>query len=170
MKCEAVAQDYQVLPLHACMSMLSASFRRLGLTSHSPGCPTLTSFQDFSFLTHGRCEASFVSLCYRIRLPWRTTVLRALRGYATEPDSLKRGCFTRFSFQKLLPDDFQSVTMRPELSWTSLVVYYHDALPSRNFSSFMLRQKKKRVELVLHGTELHLLCNPGDSLRSVITH
>ena len=41
MKCEAVAKDYQILPLHACQP--------LGLTSHSPGCPTLTSFQDFSF-------------------------------------------------------------------------------------------------------------------------
>ena len=51
MKCKAVAEDYQVLPLHACMSMFSASFPTSGLMSHSPGCPTLTSFQDFAFLT-----------------------------------------------------------------------------------------------------------------------
>ena len=43
MKGEAVAKDYQ---LYACMSMFSTS---LGLTSHSPGCPTLRSFQDFVF-------------------------------------------------------------------------------------------------------------------------
>ena len=30
-----------------------------------------------------------------------------------------------------------------------------------NFSSFILRQRKKRAELVQYRTELHLLCNPG---------
>ena len=48
-KREAVAQDYQVLPLHTGMSMFSASFQGLGLTSCSSGCPTLTSFQGFLF-------------------------------------------------------------------------------------------------------------------------
>ena len=27
------------------------------------------------FLTHGRCEKSFVGLCYRKQLPWRTTMI-----------------------------------------------------------------------------------------------
>ena len=54
MKHEAVAQDYQVLPLHACMSVFSANFPASGFdVSHSPGCPTLTSFQDFSFFEVG---------------------------------------------------------------------------------------------------------------------
>ena len=30
-----------------------------------------------------------------------------------------------------------------------------------NFSSFILRHRKKRAELVQYRTELHLLCNPG---------
>ena len=49
-KREAVAKDYQVLPLHACMSMFDVSFPAYGFDV-TPGCPTLTSFQDFSFLT-----------------------------------------------------------------------------------------------------------------------
>ena len=52
-ECETVVQGLSNSSPHACPSMVSASFqmlRLLGLTSHSPGYPILTSFQDFSFL------------------------------------------------------------------------------------------------------------------------
>ena len=39
MKCEAVAQDYQVLPLHACISMFSASFPASGFDVTLTGMP-----------------------------------------------------------------------------------------------------------------------------------
>ena len=39
MKHEAVAQDYQVLPLHACMSMFSASFPASGFDVTLTGMP-----------------------------------------------------------------------------------------------------------------------------------
>ena len=39
MKREAVAQDYQVLPLHACMSMFSASFPAPGFDVMLTGMP-----------------------------------------------------------------------------------------------------------------------------------
>ena len=38
------------MPVCPCLVQV---FQPLGLTSHSPGCPTLMSFQDFSFLTLG---------------------------------------------------------------------------------------------------------------------
>ena len=69
------------------------------------------------FLAHGRCEASFVSLCYQTRLPWRTKLLCAQRGYAAEPSSLKRGCW-QFRDQLLKKWDRNWVT------WASFVAYY----------------------------------------------
>ena len=39
MKCEAVAQDYQVLRLHVCMSMFSASFPASGFDITLTGMP-----------------------------------------------------------------------------------------------------------------------------------
>ena len=58
MKREAVAKNYQVLSLHACMSMSSASFPASGFDVTLPGCPTLTSFQDFSVFTLGHSSLS----------------------------------------------------------------------------------------------------------------
>ena len=48
----------KVLSLYACTSMFIESFLASGLTSLSPGCPSLTSFQDFSFFTLATVSSS----------------------------------------------------------------------------------------------------------------
>ena len=55
MKCEAAAKDYQVLPLHACMSMFSASFPASRFDVTLTGMPNFDVISgllvfDFSFL------------------------------------------------------------------------------------------------------------------------
>ena len=58
-------------------------------------------------------------------------MLCALRSCVTEPGSLKRGCFTQFSFQKLPRDDFCSTSkknvMRPDVKhhlWFPIMMPY----------------------------------------------
>ena len=66
------------------------------------------------FLTHGVCEASFVSLRCLTQLLWRAKLLCALRGYPAEPGSLKPGCrSTQFHFQ--MTSDQLPRKMRPEV-------------------------------------------------------
>ena len=49
MKCKAIAQDYQVLPLHACMSMFSASFLASGFDVTLTGMPNFDVISRLRF-------------------------------------------------------------------------------------------------------------------------
>ena len=63
MKREAVAKDYQVLPLHACMSMSSASIPAYGFDVRLTGMP---NFFDLGFsLLKLRKMINFVAFSLR---------------------------------------------------------------------------------------------------------
>ena len=124
-----------------CESMLSTKIQKLLQCTVAVVNQTALRALCF-FLTHGQCEASFVSLCYQTRLPWWTTVLCALRGYAAEPGSLKRGSGSRW-----LSVNFREKCDETWSCWTPLVAYALLSIKMPyNVSSFILRQGKKRAK------------------------